>query len=350
MYRIAWLPENLNNNKSFFGFKKATVLAGAENITEKELYENPRAVDYLILNFYEDIQKKIGFHVIAYVGRIIRLFYFKFCGIKIVWIVNNKVPHDDNKKWAIRMMKRLIKASYKIIILCNDSLDVLRTLLPEEKKWKDKVFYLPHPNYIGSYNESDFLECSNDDVFHILFFGSIRPYKNVDVLIKAFNEVKNDKMTLTIAGGCKNSEYKKYIQSLASKSPIQLILEYIDDDDIMSLILKNTIMVFPYDNETTLNSGSVILACSAAKTFISPNIGTVKDFSDKTLFYTYDYSDEQDHIEKLAVMLRKAYDDFIENRKILVEKGQKLKQYMMEKHSTEVLAKIFKEELFTELN
>ena len=109
-------------------------------------------------------------------------------------------------------------------------------------------------------------------------------------------------------------------------------------------------MVFPYDNETTLNSGSVILACSAAKTFISPNIGTVKDFSDKTLFYTYDYSDEQDHIEKLAGMLRKAYDDFIENRKILVEKGQKLKKYMMEKHCTEVLAKIFKEELFTELN
>ena len=84
MKKIAWLPENLNNNRSFYGLKKATTLAGAENISEKDLYKNPRKVDYLVLNFYEDIQKKFGFHLIAYVGRWIRLHYFKFCGIKII--------------------------------------------------------------------------------------------------------------------------------------------------------------------------------------------------------------------------------------------------------------------------
>ena len=66
MKRIAWLPENLENNRSFYCFKKATSLAGAENISEKELYNSPRNVDYLILNFYEDIQKKYGFHLIAF--------------------------------------------------------------------------------------------------------------------------------------------------------------------------------------------------------------------------------------------------------------------------------------------
>ena len=350
MKRIAWLPENLNNNRSFYGFKKATTLAGAENISEKDLYKNPKKVDYLVLNFYEDIQKKYGFHVVAYLGRWIRLHYFKFCGIKIIWIVNNKVPHDDNKAWAIRMMRTLIKSSDKIVILCTDTLSVLKNLVKKENIWKDKIVHLPHPNYIGAYKKTDLPVQPDGEAFKLLFFGSIRPYKNVDVLIRAFKRVQNNNIELTIAGSCKSESYRQYIQNLASESNIKLMLQYIDDDEIMSLISENSILVFPYDNETTLNSGSIILACSAGKTFIAPKIGTVKDFPDDSLFYGYEYKDEQEHIEKLTEMMTRAYNDFCNDKNHFLEKGKKLKEYMKENNSLEVLAKIFKEKLFIESN
>ena len=345
MKKIAWLPENLDNNRSFYGFKKATALAGAENISEKDLYKNPRKVDYLVLNFYEDIQKKFGFHLIAYVGRWIRLHYFKFCGIKVIWMVNNKVPHDDNKAWAIRMMRTLIKSSDKIIILCTDTLSVLKNLVKKENVWRDKIIYLPHPNYIGAYKKTDLPIQPDGEAFKLLFFGSIRPYKNVDVLIRAFKRVQNNNIELTIAGGCKSESYRQYIQKLASESNIKLMLQYIDDDEILSLISENSMLVFPYDNETTLNSGSIILACSAGKTFIAPKIGTVKDFPDDSLFYGYEYKTESEHEDKLVELIKKSYADYIEDRKSLENKGNALYAYMHTMHSTEKLAEIWKQAL-----
>ena len=276
-----------------------------------------------------------------------RLHYFKLCGIKIVWILNNKVPHDDNAKWAKRMMQTLIRSSYKVIILCKDSVSVVRNLVKNEKVWKDKIVYMPHPNYIGAYASvsDDVPQKGASEMCHLLFFGSIRPYKNVDVLIKAFKRVKNDKMTLTIAGGCKSATYQKYIEELAADSNITLMLHYIADDEILGLIAQNSLLVFPYDNETTLNSGSIILACSAGKTFIAPNIGTVKDFPDASLFYTYEYKDEAEHEQKLAQMMQRAYADFCADKDSFLKKGETLYEYIQSHHSTEKLAEIWKEML-----
>ena len=349
--KVAWLPEKLDGNFSFENFKKASEMVGAENVSESFLYSNPKDVDFLILNFYEDIKKKFGFYIIAYIGRIIRLHYFRLKGIKIVWIINNKLAqHDSNNKYALKMMKYLIRFSDKIIILCHESVNVIRSFEKKEKYWDNKIVYLPHPNYIDSYPPST-KQFSDDEKFNLLFLGAVRPYKNIEVLIKAFKKIQKADMMLTIAGKPKNEEYKKQLESLISETDaIRLDLHFVPDEDISVYFARNSILVFPYSNESVLNSGSIILACSAGKTFISPKIGTVKDFPDDSLFYGYEYNDEQEHIEKLTEMMTRAYNDFCNDKNHFLEKGKKLKEYMKENNSLEVLAKIFKEELFTESN
>lgn len=337
MKTIAWLPENLNANRSFFKFKQSTELAGFKNLSEREFYSNLKGTDYLILNFYEDIQKKFGFYFIAFLGRYIRLMRFKKNGIKIVWFINNKVPHDDNAKWAIRMMKVLVKHSFKLIGLCSETAEVLKVLCPKEEVWKDKLVIMPHPNYIGAYKteEIDF----TPDKFTALFFGAVRPYKNVDTLIKAFKELPQDKVRLVVAGNAKNPDYKKYIEDLAKDVPsVELNLKYIDDDEIMELIHKSSVVVLPYDKVTTLNSGSVLLSCTAKKTFICPEIGTTKDFKDKSLFYSYSYDNENEHSEKLFDTILKVYKDYENNTVSFGEKGQKLFEYVQKEHGVECLS------------
>lgn len=344
MNNIAWLPESLNANKSIDQFKKAAELAGFNNFSEKELNENLGKTDYLVLNFFEDIQKKWGFYFICFLGRYFRLLKFKLHGIKILWILNNKIPHDDNAKWAVRMMKVLVKKSYRIICLCSDSKLVLKSLVRNEGFWKDKLLFLPHPNYIGAYKVS---ESKNDtSKFKAVFFGSIRPYKNIDTLIKVFKDLPDNKAELLIAGNVKKPEYKEYLIKLAENSPhIKLELKYINDDEIISLIQQSSIVILPYDNETTLNSGSIILACSAKRTFITSMIGTVSDFTDKSLFYSYSYKDEAEHIAKLKEQILNAYHDYLENPNSLYEKGMKLYEYIEKEHSLEKIGKIFKENL-----
>ena len=73
------------------------------------------------------------------------------------------------------MMRTLIKSSYKIVILCRDSVPVLKNLVKKESIWKDKIVHLPHPNYIDAYKKTNSVFSSANEVFKILFFGSIRP-------------------------------------------------------------------------------------------------------------------------------------------------------------------------------
>ena len=344
MKNIAWLPESLNANKSIYQFKKAAEIAGFNNFSEKELNENLSKTDYLVLNFFEDIQKKWGFYFICFWGRYFRLLKFKLHGIKILWVLNNKIPHDDNAKWAVRMMKVLVKKSYKIICLCSDSKFVLKSLVRNENIWKDKLLFLPHPNYIGAYKVSE--SKIDTSKFKALFFGSIRPYKNIDTLIKVFKDLPDDKAELLIAGNVKKPEYKEYLIKLAENCPyIKLELKYISDDEIISLIQQSSIVILPYDNQTTLNSGSVILACSAKRTFITSMIGTVSDFSDKTLFYSYSYTDEVDHVLKLKEQILNAYNDYLKNPNSLFKKGMKLYEYINKEHSLEIISKILQETL-----
>lgn len=341
--KVAWLPDNLNENKSFLFFKKAFSLAGFNNISNLEFYSNLQKTDFLVLNFYEDINKKAGVYFISFLGKIFRFFRFKFCGIKILFVLNNKIPHDNSSFWSKKMMKFLVNNSYKIICLCHDSEKVLKTLQKNESKWNKKLIFLPHPNYIENENQNNYFPSK----FSVLFFGAIRPYKNVDILIKSFNEFsKNKDCSLIIAGRVKDLSYKNYIENLAKENPkIELKLEFIPDEEIVTLIQKSSICVFPYDNETSLNSGSVLLSSSYKRSFICPNIGTVNDFKNKNLFYSYDYNTNQEHFEKLIQMLETAYSDFQKNPLILKEKGENLFEYVKNEHSVQKLAEILNREL-----
>ena len=343
--RIAWLPHNLAQNRSLREMKKVWAGAGAENVIEAELWKNPREIDYLVLNFYENINRRLGFFLSTYIGKLLRLLKFKAYGIKILWIINNKIPHDEeNQEWAVKMMKNLIKLSDRIIIMCNDSLTLLRSLEKNEKKWKDKIVYFPHPNYISAY-KAGVPPVIKSDKLKLLFFGSIRPYKNIDILISAFRAINNQNISLTVAGTPKSEAYKTYIENLSKGIPnLTLSLNYIPDDEIMSLIYQNDLLVLPYDDDTTLNSGTVILSCSAKKTFITPNIGTVRDFPDQSQMYIYEYKNQAEHKQKIMEQIKIAYDDFTKDKDIFVKKGEKLYKYIEENHSKERLIEILKKE------
>ena len=72
-------------------------------------------------------------------------------------------------------------------------------------------------------------------------------------------------------------------------------------------------------------------------------IGTLKEFSDRSFFYAYDYSTEDEHKENLKVAIKQVYADFVKNRNVLSEKGQTAYNIIKTENSLEKISRLYKE-------
>ncbi|MCG8401783.1 MAG: glycosyltransferase family 4 protein [Firmicutes bacterium] len=114
--------------------------------------------------------------------------------------------------------------------------------------------------------------------FVILYFGMIRHYKGVSVLIKAFNklpQVEADNMLLIIAGEDWGDD-KELIQALGNSPNRNRILfkpEFIPDQVVPKLFSAADVVVLPYLR--TCGSGVVNLAMAQGKPIITSDLDTM---------------------------------------------------------------------------
>lgn len=160
----------------------------------------------------------------------------------------------------------------------------------------DKVFVVPHGNYINCYENKIYREEARkalnipDSCFVMLFFGRIWPYKGVTELIDAFKQLHNNDVQLLIAGKPLNDEYAQLIrQKTASHDNIKFIPGHIPDDQIQVYMNACDVVVLPYRDIFT--SGSVFLAMSFGRACIAPRKGCIGEVLDDSGAFLYD-SDE----------------------------------------------------------
>ncbi len=85
----------------------------------------------------------------------------------------------------------------------------------------------------------------------LLFFGFIRPYKGLDLLIEAFGQLGGD-YHLLIAGEPYGSfdKYQKLIDASPNKERIHLFVEYIDNERVPLFFSASDLCVLPYKSAT----------------------------------------------------------------------------------------------------
>lgn len=229
----------------------------------------------------------------------------KLLGAKIVWTLHNKISHSQKNQLLTKLFRKIMFIFSDKIVIHNktESFNFVETI---NSKYKSKLVYIPHGNYIDNYtNTKKNLKKSynikkNDFVF--LSLGLIREYKNIDVLIKAFNSLElNERIKLLIVGKAENEFVEKKLKKLSkNNSNIIFDFKFILDEDIVKYLNTADCVITPYDINSSLNSGIIYLALSYEKPIISSLMGTVKDFLDKKYIFYYDYSDSKEHINKLA--------------------------------------------------
>lgn len=278
---------------------------------------------------------------IKYIRMCLTFTLIKLKGGKIIWTMHNKLPHSiKNRKYKVKLMRKIARRASVVVIHCKDSMEPLKALCPKIKE--EKVRLINHPSYIGSYTPSGRNVKENlgipqeSKVF--LFMGAVSKYKNIELLISAFKELSLKGIKLVIAGRAEEG-YAAALSALAGDCP-DIIFDnrFIPDDEVADYYAAADIVVLPYDIENSLNSGSVYMSFSLKTTVVCPQIGTINQLKDSSFVYGYSYSDSSEHGERLKEALQRVAEDLKRDENILKEYGQRAYEYMLKEHSSESIS------------
>lgn len=245
------------------------------------------------------------FRVMAY---LLRLWILRLCGVKLVWTVHNIKSHEEKIQafdgWIRQRLARWADA------LIAHSPAAKRQII-EAFKLQDteKIFVVPHGNYIKSYQNDVSYSAARrelnlpDDVFVVLFFGGVRPYKGIRELIEAFKTIGSERARLLIAGNAMNAAYTDEInRQITGDTTIRWDNGYIEPERVHYYLSACDAAVFPY--RELFSSGAAILAMSFGRACIVPSTETIREVLDESGAFFY----EPQSADGLENALRAAMD------------------------------------------
>lgn len=292
-------------------------------------YAAYKDIDVLWLNWYENLPSNPKQIIKAIIFKVIKLLILKRKKVKIIATFHNRQPHEVKfRRLNLLFYKWYLCKADNIIILCEGSRDILRNYIGAKNM--HKVILALHPAYHCTpriYPPAD-----KKKPFSILFFGLLRPYKNVEMIIELAKE--HPDILFNIAGQPITEEYGAYIHEISKGSEnINLSLRYQSQEDIDHLIEQSSILLLPYNIKSSMNSGVLIYALSKGINVVIPEICSITDISEKDRLYTYKYSDEKEHKASLAEAMLKAQNDYENNYDEFVKSSIMLHNEIVSKNS-----------------
>ncbi|MEN9918895.1 MAG: hypothetical protein RL662_1331 [Bacteroidota bacterium] len=193
--------------------------------------------------------------------------------IKIVALVHNAIPHE--KRFFDKAFARFFFNRCHGFIVMSDLVrqDVL-ALKPNAQ-----ILFAPHPIYDQYKERIDKTEACeklgiDTEKRTLLFFGLIREYKGLDILIEGIS-ILDDSYQLIIAGECYGdfSKYQQLIDASPQSANIKVFEQYIPDDMVTVLFSAADLLVLPYRSAT--QSGVVALAYQLELPMVATNVGAL---------------------------------------------------------------------------
>ncbi|MEG1648289.1 MAG: glycosyltransferase [Rikenellaceae bacterium] len=196
---------------------------------------------------------------------------------KVVTLADNITAHETHFYDKI-LTSYFVGCTDKFIVMSSEVKDDLRKFTSS----KPVVFH-PHPiyeNYGTPISKQEACQNLNLDPNneYALFFGFIRDYKGLDLLLDAWaafiatgNGAKNH--MLLVAGEYYNdkTQYEKQIDRLGIGSKVKLIDKYIPDQEVKDYFCAATTVVQPYKSAT--QSGVTQIAYNFNIPMIVTNVG-----------------------------------------------------------------------------
>ena len=176
---------------------------------------------------------------------------------KVISILDNVIPHEPHF-FDAPLTKYFLKGSSGCITLCEA---VSKDLLNLKEDVRYTVIQHPLYSHFGEKLDREAAEKKlrlKSGKKNILFFGLIRTYKGLDILLEAFGRLPED-YQLIIAGEPYGSfdKYQDIIDRLPNKENVHTWLKYIKDSEVTDYFSAADIAVLPYRSATQSGISSV---------------------------------------------------------------------------------------------
>ena len=193
---------------------------------------------------------------------------------KVVCIADNIIPHE--KRPGDRIFTAYLIRAVDGFIVMSRSVGAELRQFTREKPYS----YLPHPIY-DNYGEKVDRTTAIDHLSlapalkYMLFFGFIREYKGLDLLLAALADerLKRLPLKLIVAGEyySNQAKYEKMIDELGVRDQLILHTRYIPKEDVRHFFGAADLIVQPYRSAT--QSGISQLAYHFEKPVLVTNVG-----------------------------------------------------------------------------
>ena len=200
---------------------------------------------------------------------------------KCITIVHNFKPHES--RIGDKQLNKFIANRTDLMVSLSPSVkeDIL-TSLPDMHTIN--LFHPIYDHYGTTVSKQDAMAKLdlNPNFKHLLFFGLVRQYKGLDVLIDALPLVNSTTpFKVIIAGEFYQDEgmYRKQIAEHGLENKILIRNEYIPNEEVPYYFCGSDVIVLPY--KTATQSGVVPIAIHFGKPVIVTNVGSLNSLLEK---------------------------------------------------------------------
>ena len=228
---------------------------------------------------------------------LLELLVLRALSVPVVWTVHNLSDHENRSPRTERATRHgAARLCDQLIVHCESARESVVGAYGLPEAVAERIEVVPHGHYIDSYRNDVSRRAArdqfgyDDDRTLFVYFGLIRPYKNVSDLIRTFREIDNEEARLLIVGNPWNDEMERRIRRLAARDDrVDTVLEFVPDEDIQLYMNAADVTVFPF--EEVLTSGTTLLAMSFGRAVIAPRAGCVSELVGESGGVTYDPDD-----------------------------------------------------------
>ena len=192
----------------------------------------------------------------------------------VVWTVHNLAPHDRRhpavERWFWPAFTRLVSGC---VFLTAAGRQAALAALPGLRRAASVV--VPHGSYAGVYPPFDGSPADArrslglpPEASPLLFFGQVRPYKNVPGLLAAFRALPGQEPRLVVAGDGPDRVLAARIADMAAADGRVVVTGRVEDADVQRVVTAAVGVVLPYHD--VFNSGSMFLALSLGRPVLVP--------------------------------------------------------------------------------
>ncbi len=174
----------------------------------------------------------------------------------LVWTVHNAYAHENGGKGEAWLFAR-VRGATSIAVVMNSTTPLpsgTTSVLIPHGHYRDRFAGLDQPASVSG---------------RLLYFGIIRPYKNVPALLEVFRTIPEPNLTMAVVGKPLTTALENEVRSTAETDPrVRLDLRFVEDHDLVREVSEAELVVLPYTEMN--NSGALLVALSLDRPVLAP--------------------------------------------------------------------------------